>query len=294
MRVVTYWRSASLLHKALLVSLLIHGVVLSIRFTQAQSPSQDRKDDPVLLDVVLVNTTNPSPLNKANKAKTIAQTSLDGAGFADTGRATSPLPFANAPSDLEIEQQEAQRALQSMRLQQNHYVAQIKKQLATLTLQTDNIPPETNGPDQVVLIKRLQGQLAAIENRIAIDNARPRKYFASPAVKEAAYAHYVDFMRRAIEHKGTQHFPQDNGAKMYGELTMLLTINHQGRLIAATVVNSSGNKALDRRAQAIARSAGPFGVFTAAMRKSADQLELVSRFRFTRDDTVQTQWMQTP
>jgi protein TonB len=53
------------------------------------------------------------------------------------------------------------------------------------------------------------------------------------------------------------------------------------------IVESSGNPVLDRRASAIARSAGPFGPFTPAMRKKADQILVVSRFRFTRDETLE-------
>jgi protein TonB len=45
---------------------------------------------------------------------------------------------------------------------------------------------------------------------------------------------------------------------------------------------------LDRRAQAIARGAGPFGKFDPDMRRQADQIAVVSRFKFTRDDTLET------
>ncbi len=50
----------------------------------------------------------------------------------------------------------------------------------------------------------------------------------------------------------------------------------------------SGNLTLDRRAQAIARAAGPFGKFNEAMRRKADQIVVVSRFRFTREETLET------
>jgi protein TonB len=55
------------------------------------------------------------------------------------------------------------------------------------------------------------------------------------------------------------------------------------------VVETSGNLALDRRAQAIVRSIGNFGRFSDAMRRQADQIVLPSRFRFTRDETLETQ-----
>ena len=45
---------------------------------------------------------------------------------------------------------------------------------------------------------------------------------------------------------------------------------------------------LDRRAEAIARAAGPFGHFGPAMRAKADQIAVVSRFKFTREQTLET------
>jgi protein TonB len=53
-------------------------------------------------------------------------------------------------------------------------------------------------------------------------------------------------------------------------------------------VQGSGNRLLDTRAEAIARAAGPFGHFGPAMRAKADQIAVVSRFKFTREQTLQT------
>jgi protein TonB len=39
---------------------------------------------------------------------------------------------------------------------------------------------------------------------------------------------------------------------------------------------------------AIVRAAAPFGPFTPAMRAQADQIVVTSRFRFTRDDGLET------
>ena len=68
---------------------------------------------------------------------------------------------------------------------------------------------------------------------------------------------------------------------------MLLTVNHDGKILTTEIVQSSGNIALDRRAKAIAKSAGPFEKFNTPMRRRADQLVLVTRFRFTREDSLE-------
>ncbi len=66
-------------------------------------------------------------------------------------------------------------------------------------------------------------------------------------------------------------------------------MNHDGRVLGTEVVESSGNLDLDRRALGIARASGPFSRFNEAMRRQADQIVVVSRFRFTRDETLETQ-----
>jgi len=69
---------------------------------------------------------------------------------------------------------------------------------------------------------------------------------------------------------------------------MIITINADGRVLNTEVVQASGNNELDRRAQAIAVSAGPFGEFTKEMRKQADQLAIISRFIFSSDNALRT------
>ena len=69
---------------------------------------------------------------------------------------------------------------------------------------------------------------------------------------------------------------------------MVSTLNADGRVLKTEIAKSSGNPALDQRAEAIAGSAGPFGRFSEAMQRKADQILVVSRFRFTRDETLET------
>ena len=136
--------------------------------------------------------------------------------------------------------------------------------------------------------RQLVKLLAEIEKRINDENARPRKRYISPATREEVYAVYYDQLRRKVEDKGTQNFPEQGGKKLYGELIMILTVNHDGRVLETEVVQGSGNRLLDRRAEAIARAAGPFGHFGPAMRAKADQIAVVSRFKFTHDQTLET------
>ena len=102
------------------------------------------------------------------------------------------------------------------------------------------------------------------------------------------YALYYDKLRRLIELKGTENFPQANGQKLYGKLTMVITVDASGQLVNAEVVVTSHTPLLDERAVAIVRNSAPFDGFSGKMRKQADQIVVVARFMFSRDDTLQT------
>ena len=75
---------------------------------------------------------------------------------------------------------------------------------------------------------------------------------------------------------------------------MNVTIDSEGRVIETEVVRPSSSKLLDRRATAIVKAAAPFGPFTSAMRRKADQLVITSRFRFTHDEALETTLSATP
>ena len=185
--------------------------------------------------------------------------------------------------------EEDERMVEALKERQNQVLAQVRQQLATLPppdLQAVNPSPESVERERK---RKLYTQLLAeIEKRINEENARPRKRYISPATREEVYAIYYDELRRKIEDRGTTNFPEAAGRKLYGELTMVITVNHTGAVIDTEIAQTSGNTTLDRRAQSIVRSLG-FGRFNDGMRRRADQIVVVSRFRFTRDATLQTQ-----
>jgi protein TonB len=277
------WHNWSRLQKALFISFAIHGALLTLRIADPERFNRLFSDAP--LDVILVNTL--AKADAPEKAQALAQTQLAGGGELKNGRAASPLPTAVTTSVGDMAES-MQRQVAQMRKEQSLLLAQVKNLLAQLPPPQ---PQKSQAEHEAIEQKRRQllKLLAEIEQRINQDNARPRKHYVSPATKQVAYALYYDALRRKIEDRGTRYFPATNsGQKLYGELTMIITVNTDGRVLATEVVQSSGQADLDRRAQAIATAAGPFGEFTEDMRKQADQLAVVSRFIFSRDNTLQT------
>jgi protein TonB len=256
---------------------------LAVRFVDPERSDRVFQDTP--LEVILVNAKSNE---KSDNAKAIAQASLAGGGEADKGRATTPLP-PSALSEIGDASEDAQKKVETLHEQQTLLLTQIKKQLAALP-PPDPKQTSQNAEAQAREEKRRQllRILAEIEKRINEENARPKKRYISPATREEVYAIYYDSLRRKIEDQGTENFPSAAGQKLYGELTMIVTVNFDGRVIDTEVVETSGNLTLDRRAQAIARKAGPFGRFNEAMRAKADQIVVVSRFKFNRDETLET------
>ena len=269
---------------ALGVSIAVHGVLLTVRFVDPQAFNRIFEDTP--LEVILVNArTN----EHAPKAQAIAQASLAGGGDAKQGRVTSPLPPSPQAETGDDTEAQTEAQLEQLQERQSLLLSQVKAQLAALP--APDLRQSRPASDQVQREERrrqLSKLLAEIERRINQENKSPRKRYISPATREAVYALYYDHMRRRIEEKGTDNFPETGGRKLYGELTMSIAVNLDGRIDWVKIVESSGNRALDLRAEAIVRSAGPFGRFNIEMLRQTDLIVMSSRFKFTRDETLET------
>ncbi|GAB2737677.1 TonB family protein [Melaminivora jejuensis] len=274
----------STLHIALGVSVALHALLLTVRFVDPERFNRIFEDTP--LEVILVNARSEEV---PDKAQAIAQASLAGGGDAEAGRATSPLP-SSALTRIGDDLEESQQRMDQLLEQQTQMLAQLRRELSALPTPEPRAPADS-GEQQTQEQKRLHLQklLAEIERRINEENARPRKRYISPATREEVYAIYYDTLRRRVEDKGTRNFPEHAGQKLYGELVMILTVNHDGRVLDTEIAQGSGNALLDRRAEAIARAAGPFEPFGPQMRARADQIAVVSRFKFTRQQTLETE-----
>jgi protein TonB len=279
----------STLQIALIVSVAAHGVLLAVRFADPAGFHRMFQDSP--LEVILVNSRSDAA---PDKAQALAQVNLAGGGEADAGRATSPLP-PSALTELGDANDETRKQIEQLQETQQQLLTQVRRELALLPatdpLRDQGTPEEREQEDRR---RQLIETLGEIEKRIREENARPRKRFISPATREQVYALYYDKLRHKIEERGTRNFPENQGKKLYGELTMMITVDAEGRVIETEVVSGSGSKVLDRRAVAIVMAAAPYGRFTPAMRKQADQLAIPSRFRFTRDENLETTLSATP
>jgi protein TonB len=276
-------RKLSTLQIALGFSVAVHAALLGVRFVDPEGFNRMFQDTP--LEVILVNSRSGEA---PSVAAAIAQANLQGGGEAERGRATSPLP-PSATMELGDSTEDARRQVEQLQETQQQLLAQMRRELALLPPpdpQRDQGSPQERALEEKR--RRLIELLAEIEKRINEENARPKKRYISPATREEVYALYYDQLRRKIEERGTRNFHEYQGKKLYGELVMNVTVDAEGRVLDTEVVRPSTSKMLDRRAVAIVRAAAPFGPFSTAMRRKADQLVITSRFKFTRDEGLST------
>lgn len=280
-----------LLSIAIAASLLLHGALLALRF----SPPDIPKTRPLAstLEIVLVNARHDKAPRKADA---LAQANLEGGGQADAGRAKSPLP--NMQQSMDGNHLETQRRrIAELEQQQNRLLTQLS------TLSRDKVraadkdfrqrserPPVAEMVDSIALARRE----AEIARNVADYNKRPLKTQLTPNTREVAYALYYTALQRQIEKTGTRYFPQQDGKKIYGELIVYIPVYQDGSLYdkegGPRVERSSGNPMLDRAALAIVQRAAPFGHFPKSTTADGKThvWEIITRFKFTRDDVLET------
>ena len=292
------------------ISLVLHLVAVPVTISQLSkfaSGFYQRLLEETPLEVILVNaSTDEAP--GAGEAQAIAQHNLVGGGNLDEKgvRATSPLlpsPYdafgtelapstAQTENDTETEPSDAPtfQQLEQMQREQMELLARVKQQVAALGAAAAQ-QPASSAQAQEMEKKRqlLLSTVGEIERRMQYENSRPRRRYIGPTTVQGPQALYYDNLKQKIEEKGTANFPTHNGVKLYGELVLRLVVNHDGSVIETQVMRSSGNRMLDRRAEAIAVTAGPFGKFDTALRRYTDQLAIISRFKFEHNNTLATQ-----
>jgi protein TonB len=282
------WRP-SVMQLALTISIVLHAAVLGVRIVDPQDFNRVFQDTP--LEVVLVNARSSEA---PTKAQAIAQANLAGGGEAEAGIATSPLP----PSPSELigdDQSDASRQIQQQQQEQQQLLSQIRRDVAAMPVPDPRKTSTTQSERETEELRQQKLRLlAVIEKRINDENARPRRRYISPATREEVYAIYYDKLRHRIEDKGTANFPTLNGRKLYGELTVNLTIDARGHVVESEIVRSSNSRFLDQRALAIAQAAAPFGNFSDDMKQKADQIVVTSRFRFTKSEGMQATMTNNP
>ncbi|GGI20246.1 TonB family protein [Oxalicibacterium faecigallinarum] len=279
---------------AITVSVMAHAALLTVRFV-APEAFKFQPTDPGL-EVILVNAKHDrAPL----KADALAQANLDGGGNHAEGRAKSPLPDLRQSADGDSTKA-SRRKIEELERQQQQLLAQMQSKQNVRTQKTTDVEPVKELPqpratDMLDSARALLRREAEIARSIEDYNKRPKKTQVTPSTQEVGYAAYYKALQTKIENIGTLNFPQKDGRKLYGQMVVYIPIFQDGTLYmkegGPRIERSSGNPDLDAAALAIVRRAAPFPRFPENMRSTSrdDVWEIITRFNFTRDDSLQTE-----
>jgi protein TonB len=272
-------------------SFLLHAALLAVKF--APPTNQTSKPLSSGLEIILVNARHDkAPVN----ADALAQANLSGGGNTELGRARSPLPNLQQSVDgnhietqrrkiAELEQQQERMLSQLSTLSKERIKVAEKSIKKSVDVSTK---PETM--DTVALARRE----AEIAKQVSDYNKRPIKSQLTPSTREVSYAVYYATLQKQIERTGTRYFPQQEGKKIYGDLIVYIPVYQDGSIYekegGPRIEKTSGNRMLDHAALAIVRRAAPFGSFPkGALGDGKTHVwEIITRFRFTRDEILET------
>jgi len=274
---------------ALGISLLFHGLLLSIHFT---FPDALPRATERALDVILVNSRSAT---RPTDVQAKAQANLDGGGNTDENRrAATPLPVSKQTREGDS-LVEAKRRVAQLEAQQREMMTRLKSQKAVPvpkqadpTTPAPPAPPSVSGIDlasSAMAIARLEGQIAkSIEDY----HKRPRKKFIGARTSEYRFAQYVEDWRQKVERIGNLNYPEAARGRMYGSLVLTVVIKADGTLDRVDVNRPSGERVLDDAARRIVQMAAPYAAFPAEIARDTDILEITRTWTFTSADKLRS------
>lgn len=278
------------LRAALAISVLLHGVALSLHFKLPDSLRW--KSANTTLEVVLVNAKSRQ---RPARPDVLAQANLDrGGNVDDARRATTPLPVTE-PRNPGKELADAQRRVRQLEAQQKRLMLQTRKAESRVPAAAQRPAPaeeQAQHPsgrdlaDMALATMRLQAQ---IDKQFEEYQKRPRKKFIGANAAEYRFAQYEEDWRVKVERVGMLNYPPEARGKLYGNLRLTVTIRPDGSVEAVELDRSSGLKVLDEAAFKIVRLAAHYAPFPPDIRRDTDLLVITRTWFFGQGDKLWTE-----
>ena len=279
-----------LLTMAIAASILLHSVVIVLRFSPFDLSALDRNG--LQLEVALVNAKSTS---KPTKAEILAQANLDGGGNTDANRrAKSPLPVLpheSASTELAVATQKVEQARQESRevMTQAKAAPSVAPPVpkATDAQETPDLPSASELMQSSLEAVRLEAQIA---KQMEAYEKRPKRRFLGARAEEYRFARYVEDWRLKVERIGNLNYPAAaRSKKLYGSLLLTVGIRADGSLDSIALDRSSGQKILDVAAQKIVEMAAPYAPFPPDIRRDTDIIYITRTWTFAPGDSLTSQ-----
>jgi len=276
-----------LLGTAIGASIVLHAIVLAIRFSPLDLTLHDRNGPP--LEVALVNAKSKT---KPTKAEILAQHRLDGGGNTDANRrAKTPLPVLpheSTSTDLAV----ASQKVESLEQHAKEMMTQLKSSAPVAApAPTPNEAQEPAEPPSATEILQRTLEAVRLEAQIAKEMdayaKRPKRRFVGARAEEYRFARYVEDWRMKVERVGNLNYPEAARAKkLYGSLLLTVGIRADGSLESIMIDRPSGVKILDLAAQRIVELAAPFAPFPSDIKRDTDILYITRTWTFAPGDSL--------
>ncbi|WP_372964170.1 TonB family protein [Marinobacter sp.] len=221
-----------------------------------------------------------------DKADFLAQTNQQGSGTEDEPlEMTSPQPADSSQPEVVQVQPEPQTTTASAPVYERAVVDTLSA--SRKVVQPDDLVEQEPLPrsERRTLMERSL-EIASLEARF---DAQQQAYARKPRVMRVTAAStlksnnawYVQDWVSKVTRIGNINYPTEaRRAGIYGDLRMLVSIRKDGTIKEVAILQSSGSSVLDDAAIRIVRMAAPFAPFPEAMRKEADELEIIRTWSF--------------
>jgi len=282
--------SDRLLAATLAASIVLHAVVLALKFSPFDLSVFDRSGPP--LEVALVNAKSKT---KPTKAEILAQHHLDGGGNTDANRrAKTPLPVLPKESNS-TELAVATQKVETLEKETKELMTQLRSAAAVAPI----VPNPTDVPEPPLLpsaAEIMQRTLEAVRLEAQISKEmdayakRPKRRFVGARAEEYRFARYVEDWRLKVERVGNLNYPENaRTQKLYGSLLLTVGIRADGSVESIAVDRSSGQKMLDLAAQKIVEMASPYAPFPSDIKRDTDILYITRTWTFGPGDSLTSQ-----
>jgi protein TonB len=282
----------SRLQLALLLSVLVHALLVTLVGVRALPAKMDSAQLPLMVDLVNARTAQP-----AKAPDILAQANLDGGGNTDADRrAKSPLPVITRKEPEPSVVPRARQAEPQVEPERRPVMTQRQEKAPEVVVAPPirpveprvETPPLPNATDLFNSSRELVQLEAQVNRSMEAYQKRPRRTFVGARAKEFRFARYIEDWRSKIERVGELNYPAA-ARGTHGNMLVTVEIRADGSLEKVEINRPSGKKVLDEAAIRIVHLAAPFAPFPPDIAKDTDILSITRTWSFTRSDQFQAE-----
>ncbi|WP_151776812.1 energy transducer TonB [Acinetobacter brisouii] len=274
-KITLSWWKDSVFMVAVISALLLHLILLCIRFAMPHADQSMHQDIAV--------TIRPSK-DAVENADFIAQADQQGSGiFRQKHRMSTnlaPADESQSAGDQQLQQLEMVKQQRELKFEEKVLMTVLSWQKQSEDQHRKKAMDELQSQYQAkaAMVASLEAQYLQRQQ----DFSRQQKIKTVDGIqaKRDASAAYLNKFREKVELYGNRYYPEQAKQQRWsGEVRLMVALNSEGGVRALHLLQSSGHAVLDEAAKDSVRRGAPFGRFDASM-KDISELRIVRTWRF--------------